>query len=386
MLERELEHLESAHLLRALTAFSDVTSTRVTIGNHRLLLCASNNYLGLATDERVQKAAITAVRRYGTGATGSRLTTGHTDMHAHLERSIAELKGTAAALLFSSGYLANLGAITALLGPEDEIFSDELNHASIIDGCRLSRARVNVYRHSDMDHLESLLRKVTGARRRMIVTDGVFSMDGDIARLPDLVRLRDDYHTMLMVDDAHATGVIGARGAGTADHFGVPSEAVDLHMGTLSKALGAEGGFVAGSAKLIAFLTNRARSFIFNTGLAPASVGAAVASIEIAASEPERRETLEYNGILLRRRLERLGLSVVPGVTPIIPVVLGDAKRAMTFSASLLASVVYAPAIRPPTVPTGSARIRLTLTAQHSKEDIQQIVEAFAEACSKVLP
>lgn len=336
---------------------------------------SSNNYLGLARDERLKKAAIQAIETYGTGSGGARLTTGNFLLHERLEASLASFKQKESAIVFSSGYLANLGVISALMGPGDVIFSDELNHASIIDGCRLSKARIVVYRHADMDDLRNKIRSAQETKK-LIVTDGVFSMDGDIAPLPDIVEVAQTHGAWVMVDDAHATGVLGETGAGTAEYFGV-SDRIQLLMGTLSKSVGAEGGYVAASRTVVDYLRNHARSFIFQTSLSPGVVASALEGIRIIREEPERRRRLLKNARLLRDGLTKLGFTLVEGITPIVAVMIGEAEKAVRFSARLEEEGVFAPAIRPPTVPQGSSRIRVTLMATHTQSEIDQVLTCF---------
>src|SRR5918911_2616492 len=290
-LAAELEDLRQHHLLRGLSDFETAPEPEVICQGHKFLLLASNNYLGLATDPRVVNAAADALRRYGASTTASRLVSGGIPLHRELEGELAALKGTEAALLFSSGYLANLGIIGSLVGPGDVIFCDRLNHASIVDAAFLSRARLAVYHHADPEHLADLLERYTG-RRRLIVTDSVFSMDGDLAPLSALYDLAERWGCMLMVDEAHATGVLGARGAGAVELLSVRGR-VPIIMGTLSKALGSVGGFVAGSRRLIDYLRHRARTFMFDTALAPSAVGAALAALRVSRVEEERRQWLQ---------------------------------------------------------------------------------------------
>jgi 8-amino-7-oxononanoate synthase len=327
----------------------------------------------------VVQAAMQATMEQGAGSTGSRLTSGTRAIHEELERELASLKGAEDALLFSSGYLAAIGAIPALVGREDLILSDELNHASLIDGCRLSRAAVRVYRHADSAHAAELLADRDQFRRVLLVTDGVFSMDGDLAPLPELADLCDRSDAWLMVDDAHGTGVLGPTGAGTVEHFGLRGR-IPIQMGTASKALGSEGGFIAGSHELVDYLRNRARSFIFSTAPTPATVAAALEAIHVLKVQPELRANLARNGAQLRDRLRSLGLAVSPGITPIVPVLLGEADRAVRVSAHLESAGFQIPAIRPPTVAEGTARLRVTVTAAHTSEQIERAITAIAEA------
>jgi 8-amino-7-oxononanoate synthase len=378
VLARELAELDAAGLRRRLRPIADGSAAEVTVGSRRVLLLSSNNYLGLAQHPALVAAARDATARYGCGAGASRLIAGHLELHAVVEERLARFKGTAAALLFPSGYQANVGAIAALVGRGDVVFSDALNHASIIDGCRLSGATIRVYPHRDVHTLEALLADTPPRGRRLIVTDSVFSMDGDRAPLRDLAALAERYHTWLMVDEAHATGVMGERGAGLAEASGV-TERVDVHMGTLSKALGSAGGYVAGSRPLIDFLVSRARAFVYTTGLAPAAAAAAAAALEIVAAERERRARLHANAEHLRRGLTALGF-VVDGDTHVLPVRVGDNACAIALAEALLARDVLVQAIRPPTVPPGTARLRVTPMATHTPAQLDRALAAFAEA------
>jgi 8-amino-7-oxononanoate synthase len=374
----ELEDLRQRHLLRGLSDFESAPEPEISYQGRKYLLLASNNYLGLATDSRVLHAASEALRRYGASTAASRLVSGSTTLHRELESELAALKGTEAAILFSSGYLANLGTIGALVGPGDAIFCDRLNHASIVDAAFLSRARLVVYHHADPEHLAELLERHSG-RRRLIVTDSVFSMDGDLAPLPALCDLAERWGCMLMVDEAHATGVLGARGAGAVEALGLRGR-VPIVMGTLSKALGSVGGFVAGSRRLVDFLRNRARTFMFDTALAPSAVGAALAAVRVARVEQERRDRLQQMIAALHDELADLGYEVLPPDAAILPVMVGDSATALDLALALRERGVWAPAIRPPAVPRGTARVRLTLMATHTPAHLDRTIAAFAGA------
>jgi 8-amino-7-oxononanoate synthase len=380
-LEKELELLKERHIYRRLPGpLEGPAGPRTSINGQEVLLFSSNNYLGLAHHPRVKAAAVEAVKRWGAGSGGSRLTTGNFVLHRQLEERIARFKGTEDAIVFSSGYLANLGVISALVGRGDLVLSDELNHASIIDGCRLSRATVKVFRHRDVTHLRDiLLAERNSYRRCLIVTDGVFSMDGDIAPLPHLLQLAEEFQALLMVDDAHATGVLGKRGAGTAEHFGLEGQGI-IQMGTLSKALGSEGGYVAGSAILVDYLRNRARSFIFSTALSPPVVAAAMAALDVLEEEPYLLDQLRANVCQLYRGLKEMGFEVLPTESAIIPLMVGEAQRALALSAALAEKGIFVPAIRPPTVPEATSRVRITVMATHTPEDLQRALDAFRQA------
>ncbi|CAB3394299.1 8-amino-7-oxononanoate synthase (pimeloyl-CoA-dependent) [Kyrpidia spormannii] len=377
-LEAELQNLEDAGLRRRLRRVESAPGPEVTVEGRRMLMCASNNYLGLAQDPRLIEAAHRAMIRYGAGSTGSRLISGDTELHEALEKRIARWKGTEAALVFATGYMANVALATTLAGEQDVIFSDEWNHASIIDGCRLSRARVSVYRHADPGDLESKIIAAGPARRRLIYTDGVFSMDGDVAPLPGLLEVAGKYDAFVVVDDAHAGGVLGKRGRGTMEYYGLSPAPRIIQMGTLSKAAGVEGAYVAGAKAVIDYLINRARPFIFSTAPSPAAVGAALAAVEIMEQEQWRRDHLRALASRLRTGLRERGWRVPEGSTPIIPVIIGEVGETLRLAARLDDAGIFAPAIRPPTVPPESCRIRLTVTAAHRMEDVDRILAVFA--------
>ena len=376
MFKPDLLQLEKRHLLRRLAIVESYDGPYVTINGKRLLLLCSNDYLGLAGHPELCKAACAAMERYGFGSGASRLVSGTSALHEELEQKLARFKGTEAALAFNSGYAANTGIVPAIAGEGDVVLSDSLNHASIIDGCRLSKAEVHVYRHRDVGHVEDLLKKSFSAHRKLIVTDGVFSMDGDIAPLPELAYLAEKYRAVLMVDDAHATGVLGDTGRGTTEHFNLAGR-VPVQMGTLGKALGTFGAYAAGSNELIEYLVNRSRSFIFSTALPPLICAASIAALDIVDREPERRENLRKNRERFVKGLLSLGIAVASSETPIVPIMIGDPEKALKAGEKLLEYGVYAPAIRPPTVPEDGARIRTTLMATHTAEDIDYALDVF---------
>jgi len=375
----DLQRNKDAGLSRSLSTIGPAASAHVSRHGRTMLNLASNNYLGLAQHGDVVRGACDAARRWGAGATGSALITGHTELHEELARAIASLKRTERALLFPSGYQACVGAVVGLCGKGDLILSDSLNHASLIDGCRLSRADVRVYRHGDVDQAKRLLADRAKYRRCMIVTDGVFSMDGDLAPLVELRALCADCDCRLVVDDAHGTGVLGDRGSGISEFLGIAGR-VDVQIGTLSKAIGSQGGFVAGSKPLIDVLTESARSMMFSTALAPPAVGAALAALKIIEAEPARRSHLAALAAAIRSGLSSLGLEIRDDPTAIVPVIIGDPCRAMRISEVLAKSGVWAPAIRPPSVPDGLSRIRLSVTAEMTLDDIDVAVNAIGSA------
>ena len=374
---QELSLLKAEGLHRELKRLESSQSPRVIIDNREVIMLASNNYLGLSTEQEIKEAVIRVIQKYGTGSGGSRLTTGNYDLHEQLEKELADFKNTEDALVFNTGYMANLGVLATVVGSEDVIISDKLNHASIIDGCRLSKAKFLVYKHGNLARLENILKRSSKYRRRLIVTDGVFSMDGDLAPLPEIVELAEKYQALVMVDDAHGTGVLGSKGAGTIEHFGLEGK-IDIQVGTLSKALAAEGGFVAGSKNLIDLLRNKARSFIYSTALAPATIAASLASLRYLQSHPELLKNLWRNINLLKDGLEDSGYELLPSNSAIIPIMIGDREKTMELSKALLVEGVLAPGIRPPTVAEGTSRIRVTVMASHSVTDIEEVLDIFA--------
>jgi 8-amino-7-oxononanoate synthase len=374
-IKREWKNMQTSPLLRTLMP-ADKNTPETIINGKQKVLAASNNYLGLATDQRVITKAKEALDRFGTGSGGSRLTTGNLPIHEQLERELAYFKRTEACLLYSSGFLANLGVITALSDQETIIFSDALNHASIIDACRLSKAKIVIYAHNDMADLEKKLTAYRTHSKKIIVTDGVFSMDGDLAQLDKISFLKEKHQALLIVDDAHGTGVIGENGRGTADYF---QASTDITIGTLSKALGSEGGFVCANRQIIELLIQRSRPFIFQTALAPASAAAALMSIGIIQQEPKRQEHLLANGQKLRKALSSLGYEVLDGITPIIPIIIGDPDETVRHQELLHELGIFIPAIRPPTVPDDTSRLRCTLMATHTDKHLHMIIDAFKE-------
>ena len=378
--EAELAALEERGLRRRLAPLGSASDSAVLVAGRRVVLLSSNNYLGLANHPALRAAATAAIERWGCGTGASRLVAGHMDLHAEVEAKLARFERTEAALLFPTGYQANVGTIGALVGRGDHVYSDALNHASIVDGCRLSRATVHVYPHRDVASLEAELAATPNDGRRLIVTDSVFSMDGDRAPLPSLAALADEYHTWLMIDEAHATGVFGARGAGLAD--GMDWTRI-IRMGTLGKALGGAGAYVAATCAVIELVVNRARTFVYTTGLPPAAAATAAAALDIVAAEPERRTAVLAHADRLRTALRAHGLDV-RGDTQIVPIVVGDNDVACRFAEELLAHGVLAHAIRPPTVPPGTARLRLSPMATHDASQIDRAIAGVAAAAERV--
>lgn len=378
MFKKYLEELAAEHLIRRLLPLESGTGPVVRIAGREVLLFASNDYLGLAMHPDVVRAAVHATETYGAGSGAARLISGSLPPHMELERALAEFKRTESALAFGSGYLANIGAIPALIGRGGLILADRLCHASLIDGCRLSGADFRIYRHNDIDHLHSLLSKRRRARRTLIVTEGVFSMDGDLPSLPELATLAKSYDAELYIDDAHGTGVMGPQGRGTIEHFGL-EKAIPLQMGTLGKALGSSGAYIAGPGETIQYLLHTSRSFLFATAPPPSSAAAVVAALEVLQREPERRARLWANRERLFAGLVHTGFNLCASKSPIIPILLGDAEAAMKFAEQLLAAGVYAPAIRPPTVPEKTSRIRVTVTSEHTADQVDYALAVFKQ-------
>ncbi|HYI99038.1 MAG TPA: 8-amino-7-oxononanoate synthase [Thermoleophilaceae bacterium] len=377
-IETALSDIRDRGLYRRMRMISGPQGPRVLLDGRPVLLLCSNNYLGLADHPRVREAAAEAAMRYGAGAGASRLVSGNMRIHRRLEERLADFKGYRSALLFGSGYLANTGVVQALARPGEVVFSDALNHASIVDGCRLAGAETFVYDHADMDHLAWGLREAEG-RGSLIVTDGVFSMDGDLAPLTEIVELARRYDARVMVDDAHGTGTIGPDGRGSVAAAGVEDE-VDVLVGTLGKSLGSYGAYVCCDRSMAKYLVNTARTLIFSTALGPPQVAAAMAALELLREEPRRVERLQRNARVLRDALAEHGLPAGDGDTPIVPAIVGDADAAVAASERALERGVFAQAIRPPTVPAGSSRLRLTVMASHTKAELRDAAKVVAEA------
>jgi 8-amino-7-oxononanoate synthase len=379
-IDAELEALEARGLRRALEPLGPAQGPVVTVGGRSLVNLCSNDYLGLAADPRLRRAAADAALAEGAGSGAARLVAGDLPVHGRLETALAAWKHEDAALLFNTGYHANAGVPPALVGRDDAVFSDVLNHASIVDGCLLSRAELVRYPHRDVDALDGLLGK-TRARRKLVVTDAVFSMDGDAAPLRELADACARHGAMLYVDEAHSAGLLGPTGAGLAEALGV-SDRVDVHMGTLGKALGAFGAYVAGTRPLRELLVSRARTFVFTTALPPAACGAALAALEVIRAEPQRRAHVLALAERMKAGLTALGFDVSQVASPILPVVLGSEARALAASAALRERGFFVRAIRPPTVPRGTGRLRVALSASHGATQ----VDAFLGALAEVLP
>lgn len=379
--DEEIAELERQGLRRRLRGVSGAQGRKIILDGKDVLNFCSNNYLGLADDPRLREAAVGCIQKEGVGSGASRLICGNMAAHQELEETIARFKGAEGCLLFSTGYMANVGIISSVFGRGDMIFCDRLNHASIIDGIILSQAKFKRYPHNDMEALEEMLRTTTGFRRRGIITDSVFSMDGDIAPLDKIVELARKYDCLVMIDEAHALGVLGRNGRGAAEHFGVEDN-VDIQMGTLSKAAGSFGAYCCGSKGLIDFLVNKARSFIYTTPMPPAVAASARRAVEIIRDEPALRRRLWANTDYFRNALNQAGFNTLEssrrepiGRTPIIPIVTGEPGLALEFSRRLEENGIFAGAIRPPTVPAHTARLRLTVMATHTREDLDYTLE-----------
>ena len=365
-----------------LRVLEDEQAPECTIDGKHVINIASNNYLGLTTHPRLREAALEALKKFGVGSGAVRTVAGTMAIHMELERKIAQFKNVEACVVFQSGFTANAGTVSAILGKEDFIISDELNHASIIDGARLSRAKIKVFRHKDMAHAEELLKEVQNEPgHKLMITDGVFSMDGDIGPLPALCDLAEKYGAIMMVDDAHASGVLGRNGRGTIDHFNVHGR-VDVQVGTLSKAIGALGGYVCGSKDLIDFLYHRARPFLFSTSHPPSVAATCIAAFEVLEEEPELIDKLWGNTRFFKKELGLLGFNIGGGntpasETPITPIIVGEGKRAMDFSRELFKEGVFVTGIAFPTVPEGKARLRTIMSATHTQDQLTRALDVL---------
>ncbi len=375
-LSDELNALKQQNLYRRLRVLEDEQKAHTTFDHRSVVNLSSNNYLGLTTHPRLKQKALEAVAAFGVGTGSVRTIAGTMAMHMELERKLAEFKKVEAVVVFQSGFTANAGTVSAILSKEDVVISDELNHASIIDGCRLSRAAIKVFPHKDVAAARKIIEGLPGGQRKLLITDGVFSMDGDLGPLPELCELAEQTGCIMMVDDAHASGVFGKNGRGTIDHFGVHGR-VDVQVGTLSKAIGALGGYVAGTHALIEFLHHRARPFLFSTSHPPAVAAACIAAIDVLLEEPEIIERLWENTRFFKSGLEALGFNTGVSESPITPVVTGDSALAMKLSDRLFQEGVFAQGIAFPTVAKDKARVRTIVTATHTREDLQFALDSF---------
>jgi glycine C-acetyltransferase len=372
----ELDSLKQQNLYRRLRVLEEEQKAHTTFDRRSVVNLSSNNYLGLTTHPRLRAHAIEAIERFGAGSGSVRTIAGTMAIHMELERRLAEFKKVEAVVVFQSGFAANAGTVSAILNRDDVVISDELNHASIIDGCRLSRATVRVFPHKDVEAARRIITDLPAGQRKLLITDGVFSMDGDLGPLAELCEVAEATGCIMMVDDAHASGVFGANGRGTVDHFGMHGR-VDIQVGTLSKAMGALGGYVAGSRDLIEFLYHRARPFLFSTSHPPAVAAACIAALDVLLEEPEIMERLWDNTRFFKAGLERLGFDTGLSESPITPVIAGDSARANRLSDRLFEEGVFAQAIGYPTVARDKARVRTIVTATHTREDLQFALDAF---------
>ncbi|HLW55685.1 MAG TPA: glycine C-acetyltransferase [Candidatus Angelobacter sp.] len=373
----------------SLRVLEDEQAPECHVDGKKVINLASNNYLGLTTHPKLREAAIEATKKYGVGAGAVRTVCGTMSIHMELEEKIARFKQTEAAVVFQSGFTANAGTVSAILGKDDFIISDELNHASIIDGARLSKAKIKVFRHKDVAHAEELLKEVAGeSGRKLIITDGVFSMDGDIGPLPALCDLADKYGAIMMIDDAHSSGVLGRNGRGTVDHFNQHGR-VDIQVGTLSKAIGAMGGYVCGSKDLIDFLYHRGRPFLFSTGQPPSVAATCMAAFDVLEQEPERIDNLWGNTRFFKKELGLLGFNIggqntPASETPITPIIVGEGRLAMDFSRELFDAGVFVPGIAFPTVPEGKARLRTIMSATHTESQLSKALDILKKVGKKM--
>jgi glycine C-acetyltransferase len=374
----ELEALREQGLFRPLRILSDEQRATTVVDGRQVVNLSSNNYLGLTTHPKLRERALDAIRRYGVGAGSVRPIAGTLEIHMELERRLAEFKKTEAVVVLQSGFAANAGSVAAILGKDDVVISDELNHASIIDGCRLSRASIKVFPHKNVGAARRILTELPTSQRKLLITDGVFSMDGDLGALPDLCALAEEFNCIMMVDDAHASGVFGKNGRGTIDHFGMHGR-VDIQVGTLSKAFGALGGYVAGSRSLIEFLYHRARPFLFSTSHPPAVAATCLAAIDVLLEEPQIIDQLWDNTRFFKAGLRSLGFDTGFSESPITPVIVGEARLAMALSDRLFDKGVFAQGIGFPTVARDKARVRTIVTATHTRSDLQLALDAFAD-------
>jgi glycine C-acetyltransferase len=377
-LGQELDSLRRQNLFRRLRILEDEQKAHTTFDHRSVVNLSSNNYLGLTTHPTLRARALEAIEQFGVGSGSVRTIAGTMAIHMELERRLAEFKKVEAVVVFQSGFTANAGTVSAILSKEDVVISDELNHASIIDGCRLSRAAIKVFPHKDVDAARRIARELPAGQRKLLITDGVFSMDGDLGPLPALCDVAEETGCIMMVDDAHASGVFGANGRGTIDHFGVHGR-VDIQVGTLSKAIGALGGYVAGSRDLIDFLYHRARPFLFSTSHPPAVAAACIAALDVLTEEPQIMERLWENTRFFKAGLEQLGFDTGISESPITPVITGDGAQAMKLSDRLFEEGVFAQGIGFPTVARDKARVRTIVTATHTREDLQYALDAFGK-------
>jgi glycine C-acetyltransferase len=382
-LDDEIQALKDQGLFINIRTIESAMGAWIQADGKRVLNLCANNYLGFANHPKLKEAAKKAIDEYGVGPAAVRTIAGTQKLHLELEQKLAAFKGVEAAISVQSGLIANQAVIPTITGPEDLIFSDELNHASIIDGTRLSKAKVIRYNHNDPADLEAKIKNETAVRRRLIITDGVFSMDGDVAPLPEIVAIAEKYDALTMVDDAHGEGVLGRAGRGIADHFGLHGR-VDIEIGTLSKAFGVVGGYIAGKRQIVDYLRQRARPFLFSSAVTPADVAACIAAVDILAQSGELVEKLWAKTKYFKEKMKALGFNLGQSVTPITPVMIGDTEKAHQLSRKLFENGVFAMAITYPTVPKGKERLRVMMSATHSQEDLNFAVKTFEKVGKEV--
>ena len=384
-LSSNLQELKEKGLYRKLPVITGPTGPRCIINGKEVINLSSNNYLGLASDPRLKEASIKATEKYGAGSGAVRTIIGTLDIHEELEEKLAKFKHTEAVITFQSGFNCNIGTVGAIMNKQDAILSDELNHASIIDGCRLSGAKILRFKHSDMDDLRRVIKEAKESglyKKLLIITDGVFSMDGDIAKLPEIVEIAEEYDAFTYVDDAHASGVLGKNGSGSVSHFNLYGK-VDCQIGTLSKAIGVVGGYVAGTKELIDWLKLRGRPFLFSTAMTPGDAGACIKAIEILSESTELVDRLWENGRYFKTKLKGMGFDIGHSETPITPVIIGDEEKAMKFSDDLFNEGLFAQGIAFPTVPRGKARVRNIVTAAHTKDMLDEAAAIYEKVGKK---
>jgi glycine C-acetyltransferase len=377
-LSDELESLKEQGLYRHLRVLDGEQGAHATFDHKSVVNLSSNNYLGLTTHPKLREAALDAVRRFGAGSGSVRTIAGTMDLHMDLERRLAAFKQVESVVVFQSGFAANAGTVAAVLTKDDVVVSDELNHASIIDGCRLSRAAIKVFPHKNVDAARAIMKELPAGQRKLLITDGVFSMDGDLGSLPELCGVAEEFGAIMMVDDAHASGVFGRQGRGTVDHFSCHGR-VDIQVGTLSKAIGVLGGYVAGTRDFIEFLYHRARPFLFSTSHPPAVAAACIAALDVLENEPQWMERLWENTRFFKSGLQALGFNTGLSDSPITPVIVGEAPQAMAMSDKLFQAGVFAQGIGFPTVARGKARLRTIVTATHTRQDLEFALDAFGK-------
>lgn len=381
--KQEVKAFETQHLRRQLRIMESPANTTITIDGRQLISMASNNYLGLANHPAVRQAAIEAIEQWGVGAGAARLISGNMAPHVQLEEDLAQFKQVEATLTFGTGYSTNLGLIPSLIDRDGLILADRYCHASLIDACRLTKAKLRVFHHNDVEHLERLLKKRGKACPTLVVTEGVFSMDGDLAPLPDLLTLCQHHDATLLIDDAHGTGVMGLKGRGTVEHFGLNPKDV-IQMGTLSKAIGTSGGYVAGTTSLKEYLINTSKAFIYTTAQPPAIAAATSASIQIIQNEPDRRQRLWDNRNYLYSELKNMGFQLTNTQSPILPLIVKSSETAMKMSQALNEAGIFVPAIRPPTVPKNSSRLRLAICSEHSNEQRLKVLDTLCKVGKQI--